>query len=248
MKRFININTFTDVAFILMSILFYKMFLKIYHTQTTIFVLFIFLVFGLYGITLRLSLRNPIYMNQNKTFTSKYKKTSFWLKISHILAFIYIPLAIFIFYSVKQNVNEGPVIILSFVLIPFLSLFVIACIGKEKSSKKNIEKKYLKKYIIFLTFSLLLVFLFIEVVFWSSGYTVTLTITQKIFNIDAKVPSLIPLVIYRLLFLWLIYIPIRLTLYLNQETSSFSTFTFILSCFIILLNGIFNFDVLELIF
>jgi hypothetical protein len=200
------------------------------------------LFFLLYAWMIRICHQWPQFIRAHQELENKIPSTLFWLKLGHIFSFIYIPFGLFIFFLTDTGVynGDGELVIIVFLLMPFTPILIGWAIGTDmKCSEANPEKLNIF-YWIFLNAGFIIVFAFIDITFKNLGDWLCLELTKEITGVyrgDIE-PLMILEIIYRVLFIWLVFIPVRMWLLIPFYKDKLKMIGFVLSIIFLLCNDI----------
>jgi len=234
---------FYDLLFIITDIVAIKWLTTFNNAENAdLFLLTEIAVFIIYIIAVRFANQNPAYIEGEKRLKSKHPSLLFLLKVGHVFAFLYIPFGLIFTRILESGKYRGEemLLVLFIMVSPFMAIFLAKSMGENEKvtellkSGKNIFNEY-KRVFMLLGFTITLAF--IETVFGRAGYVLSGYISQEVGG-SALEPYWFITLIYRLLFLWMVYIPIRLWLFAPSSDDKISQLSFGVSIFIILVSGV----------
>ena len=231
-----------DILFVLADLIAIKWLITLFQSNRGDWLLIVeCLVFYFYGISVYLIFRWSPFVKAHQEAGGNQVGLLFWLKISHIFAFLYIPIGLFLAYLSDSGVYKGNEIVLLVIL--FALLFIPIIIGRAMGqSGRESKKDFSLPLLLLMNLGFVLAFAFMEVAFREVGDyllgELTRMITKDFISITIQPPWYL-ILIYRILFLWFIYLPMRLWLFIPQRKSLAAKISFGASILIILLWGLF---------
>lgn len=232
-----------DIIFVLVDIAAIKWLVSLYESNNAdLFLISTAATFYLYAVALHLVQQWPVFIEAHKQAREKHETLLFWVKLSHVFAFIYIPIGLFIAYVAGSGVYKGSGITIIVVIfaMAFIPILIGRAMGQEdKYSHSKLPKFPFYKYLIMII-GFVLVFAFVEAVFSRTGDylmgELTRTITKD-YNSEVVQPLWYLTLGYRILFLWFVYVPIRMWLFIPESKSLGRKVSFGVSIILILLAG-----------
>ena len=232
-----------DIIFVLVDIAAIKWLVSLYQSgNVDLFIIITCATFYLYAVAIHFVQQWPVFVEAHKELRKKHEMLLFWIKLSHVFAFIYIPIGLFIAYLAESGAYKGSGWILFVVLIAmtFIPIWIGRAMGQEdKYSYSRPPKFHFYKYLIMIL-GFVLVFAFVEAVFSRTGDYLMGELTKHItkdFNSETVQPLWYLTLGYRVLFLWFVYIPIRMWLFVPGSKSLGRKISFGVSIILILLAG-----------
>lgn len=201
-------------------------------------------IFCLYAWLILLVHRTGLFQIAHHELDNRFPNLLFWLKLGHVFAFIYIPFGLFV-YSVSEAGNytgDGGFILIVFLLLPAAPLLIGRSMGTDASpasAKHSYPLTMLRWFALNLGF--IAVFAFIDITFKNLGDWICLELTREltgIYHADTE-PLMILKIIYSVLFVWLVYIPVRMWLLIPFYRNRLKVAGFVFSLLIIFLNSVF---------
>ena len=195
--------------------------------------LLIMSAFLAYTIGVRFISRSREYKKFYAEFSGMHPTLNFWLKLSHIAVLIYLPIALFILVLTNGARGNDLVITAMFFITPPLTLLMLVQIAKTTGNGGTTSKKARTAATGLLFWS----FLFFDILFTeSSGYLAGQFLRELHLSSSKSLLFLIP---FRLLFLWCLFIPMRLWTFESIRLSVVEKFVLLSVLLTILFNGIF---------
>lgn len=241
--NFLRASFIQDIIFILVDIVAVKWLVSMYESgNSDLFLIITAATFYLYALTLHFIQQWPVFIKAHQELRSKHESLLFWIKISHVFAFIYIPIGLFLAYVDESGVYKGSGEILFMILFAmgFIPILIGRAMGKEDQYREPLEQRFpFYKYLVMIL-GFVLVFAFVEAVFSRTGDYLMGELTREITQDydSATVQPLWYLTLgYRVLFLWFVYLPIRIWLFIPESKNLGKKISFAVSMLIILFNG-----------
>jgi len=196
-----------------------------------IFSILLFSAFLSYGIGIKFLKNSRTFIVFESKFKTKFNKLYFWLRISHIIALIFLPIMLLVLYIKTGGRGNDLFIALLFFLTPILTLFMIIQAASEKRipHTSSIPRK-IGLILFFWSFA------FLDILFTKSGQYLS-SILHETTNL--KGISFLLLIIFRLFFLWSIVIPMRLWTQDPDNSPRQTAFHFIAISITVTVNGFF---------
>lgn len=243
--NFFKASFVQDVVFVLVDIVAVKWLVNLYASgNSDLFLIITAATFYLYAAALNFIQQWPIFIKAHQELRKKHESLLFWIKISHVFGFIYIPIGLFIVYVAESGVYKGSGEILLIILFAmgFIPILIGRAMGREDQYNYSAPPKFPFYRYLVMILGFVLVFAFVEAVFSRTGNYLMGELTREITGDydSAIVQPLWYLTLgYRVLFLWFVYIPIRMWLFIPESKSLGKKVSFAVSVLIILFTGLF---------
>lgn len=253
MCRYISLNRFSliaDLLFVLTDLWVISVYQDFYRRGDVDLLLIIeFAVFMIYPFMIRLSRRQPDFIEAHRELEGKIPSLLFLLKAGHIFVFIYIPIGLMIFLTTVSGEYHGDddilvVIILMMVLsLPLMPILLGRAMDCETDKKQSVtENRFITRIILNLGF--IIVFAFIDLTFKKLGDWLCTELTKEITNNYSQTvePLMILQVAYTALFIWFVYIPARMWIFMPFYRDRLKMAGFIVSIILIFISNVFAYS------
>ncbi len=204
--------------------------------QSVVFCLYAWLILSLH--------RTRTFQVAHQVLNYKIPNLLFWLKLCHVFAFIYIPFGLFIYFVSEAGnyTGDGDFILIVFLLLPAAPLLIGRSMGTDsnpETAKHSHPLTMLRWFALNMGF--IAVFAFTDIAFKNLGDWLCLELTRELTGIyHAETEPLMFLkIIYSALFIWLVYIPVRMWLLIPFYRNRLKVAGFVFSLLIIFLNSVF---------
>jgi hypothetical protein len=239
-------NTFVqDLLFILTDFsVSYGLMRVILDNPADVFLVTETLVFALYPLSVYWIHQWPPFVESHRALRDRIPNFLFWIKLSHVAAFIYIPIGLFVVFIVREDrtVNYDEILLIVFLILIFVPIFIGKAMGQEDRYRANdiVPELPYPRYIL-MNFGFIITFAFVSVAFKDVGNYMMTELTKEITNIYNN-PGQQPLwylkAAYQIIFLWTVYIPIRMWLFIPQSKNLFAKISFAAAIIIVFINGL----------
>ncbi len=226
----------TDILFLIADFLAATVLYNLYYSKNyNIFIVLMIAAFVFYGIAVYILRKNRVVANAVANVEDTYPGLSFWFRLSHIAGLIYLPIALAIAYLAANAKGSELFAVLFFITAPGLSIFVIRIVAKDKIEPVQKQHPALKSAALIL---FVYVFAFFDAAFREAGFFLCREITRELVSREAMQPAWYIQFFYRVLFIWMFYLPMRMWLFIPERKNRLSIIFLIAAIFIILLSGI----------
>ena len=248
----VNLYSFiADLLFVLTDLWVISVYRDFYRRgDVDVLLILEFAVFMIYPFMIHLSRRQPDFIEAHRELENKIPSLLFLLKVGHIFVFIYIPIGMMIFLTTVSGEYHGDddvliVIILIMVLsLPLMPILLGRAMDSETGKKQTCaENRFITRIILNIGF--IIVFAFIDLTFKKLGDWLCTELTKEITNNYSQTvePLMILQVAYTALFIWFVYIPARMWIFIPFYRDRLKMAGFILSIILLFISNVFAYSV-----
>jgi len=197
-----------------------------------IFIILTTLSFIFYPSAVYFIRKNPGVSESYNSFKNEHPSLSFWIILSHIAGLIYLPIGMAVFFIASGFRGNEYLVLAFFIIAPCLSIFTIRIIAKEdiKAFQNNTPCIRPAVFLIFI-----FAFAFFNLTFKKAGFFLCSALTFEVTGISE--PAWYFLLFYKILFIWMFYLPMRLWLYMPEKGNKTAFASLVLSVIVIILSA-----------
>ena len=198
------------------------------------FIVLMLSAFLAYSLGIRLVSREREFAEYEKKLEKHIPKTFFWMRMSHLAALVYLPVAFFVLYLSGGGKGDDCFLTLAFMSFPVLTVFLLLQVGSVKRGKTS-SRRLAPAYVPLFLWS----FAFFDVVFIESERTLS-----SLFLAETGLPGTYAWVfafLYRAGFLWFIFFPMRFWVQRGEPKTLVTRAVFLGTVMLIFFNGFLRF-------